>query len=120
MYLHQLSGTIIIAAHLLHHFFDARRLDASVLDQLFHGQTRDLAANPVERRERHHLRRVIDNEIHPGMRLERLDIAAIFADDAAFHVFAGKLDHGGRRLGGVGGRVSHDREAHKPLRFLVG
>ena len=49
-------------------------------------QLRDLAADPVERREHDRLRRVVDDEVDAGEVLERADVAALAADDAALHV----------------------------------
>ena len=71
---------------------DARRVDAPVLDQLRQRQPRDLAAEPVERREHDRVRRVVDDEVDAGEVLERADVAALAADDPALHVVGRQLD----------------------------
>ena len=47
------------------------------------------------------MRRVVDDEVDAGEMLERADVAALAADDAALHVVGRELDDGDRRLGGV-------------------
>src|SRR5689334_23635088 len=44
------------------------------------------------------------DEVDAGEVLERADVAALAADDAALHVVGGELDHGDRGLGRVAGR----------------
>ena len=66
-------------------------MDASVHDQLFERQTRDLAAYRVERGQGDRLRRVVDDEVYAGQRLERADIAALAAAAAALHLAGGLL-----------------------------
>ena len=65
------------------------------------GEFRDLAADPVERREHHRLRGVVDDEVDAGQVLERADVAPLAADDSALHVVARELDDRDRRLGCV-------------------
>ena len=60
---------------------------------------RDLAANPVERREHDRVRRVVDDEVDAGQVLERPDVAPLTADDPALHVVGGQLDERHGRLG---------------------
>src|SRR6188472_3559142 len=83
------------------HLLDPGRVDPPVLDQLLERELRDLAADAVERREHDGVRGVVDDHIHPGQVLERADVPAFAADDAALHVVARKLDHGHGRLRGV-------------------
>src|SRR3954469_16569565 len=82
---------------------DPGRVDAPVLDQLYEGEARDLAADAVERGEDDRLRGVVDDEVDAGEVLEGTDVAALAADDAALHVVGRQLDEGDRRLGGVAG-----------------
>ena len=85
------------------HLLDPRRVDAAVLDQLLERRARDLAAEAVEGGEDDGLRRVVDDEVDAGQVLERADVPALAADDAALHVVRGELDDGDRRLRRVAG-----------------
>src|SRR5215831_4175098 len=75
-----------LGLRLVVHLLDPRGMDAAVLDQLAQRQLRDLAADPVERRQDDGLRRVVDDHVHPGQVLESADIAAFPPDDPALHV----------------------------------
>ena len=59
---------------------------------------RDLAAQRLEGRDDDRLGRVVDDEVHARGGLERPDVAAFAADDAALQVVRGKLDDGDRGL----------------------
>jgi len=86
----------------------ASRVDAPVGDQAVEGQAGGLAAHPVEARDPHGPRRVVDDDVDPGELLERLDVAALAADDPALHPVVGQVDElRGRALG---------MRAGKPLR----
>ena len=78
-------------------------------EQLLERHAGDLAPHAVEAGEDHRVRRVVDDEVDAGEVLERADVAALAADDAALHVVGGELDDRHRRLGGVaGGHALHD------------
>ena len=68
--------------------------------------------------------RVVDDEVDAGEVLERADVAALAADDAALHVVGGQLDDGDRRLGRVaGGEALHrdgEDRAHAALGVALG
>ena len=87
-------------------------MDAAVGDQALDGQPGDLAADAVEGRQHHRLGRVVDDDVDAGEVLERADVAALAADDAALEVVGGELDHRHRGLGGVprGGALDRDRQ----------
>ena len=103
---------------------DPRRVDAPVLQQLLERHPGDLAADAVEAGEDHRVRRVVDDEVDAGEVLERADVAALAADDAALHVVGGQLDDRDGRLGGVaGGEPLHDDGedvAHAPVGVALG
>jgi hypothetical protein len=80
---------------------DPGRMDAAVLNQLRERQLRDLAADPVERRQDDCLGRVVDDEVNARQMLERADVPTLAADDATFHVVGRKLDDRHGRLCGV-------------------
>ena len=65
---------------------DPRRVDAPVLQQLLERHARDLAAHAVEAGEDDRVGRVVDDEVDAGEVLQRADVAALAADDAALHV----------------------------------
>ena len=73
----------------------------AVGDKVLHGDAADLAAHRVEAGDGDALRRVVDDEVGAGELLERADVAALAADDAAFQVVGGDMD--GRN--GVLGRM---------------
>ena len=54
------------------------------------------------------LRRVVDDEVYAGQRLERADIAALAADDAALHLIIGQRNDRDGRLGNVVCRAALD------------
>ncbi len=91
------------------HLLDPGRVDATVLDQLLERRPRHLAAQAVEGGEDDGLRRVVDDEVDSGQVLERADVPALTADDAALHVVGRELDDRHRRLGGVAGGDALER-----------
>ena len=97
-----------LTAGFFHHFLDACRMDASIHDQLFQAQARDLAAHRVERGKRNGLRRVVDDQVHAGQCFERADITALAADDAALHLVVGQRDDRYGRFGNMIGRAALD------------
>ena len=103
---------------------DPGRVDAAVLQELLERHARDLAADAVEAGEDHGVRRVVDDEVDAGEVLERADVAALAADDAALHVVGGELDDGHGGLGGVAGGqpLHHDGEdvAHAAVGVALG
>ena len=113
-----------LGLRLVVHLLDPGRMDPPVLDQLLERQLRDLAADPVERREHDGMGRVVDDHVDAGQVLERPDVPALAADDPPLHVVARELDHRHRRLGGVARgdaleRVGDER-ARTPPRLAAG
>ena len=107
-------------ARLLDHLFDARGMDASVHDQLFKADARDLSAHRVERGQDDRLRRVVDDQIDAGRRFERADVASLAADDAALHFVIGQRHDGHGRFRDVVRCAALDRQRHDVARTLVG
>ena len=101
-----------VRLRLLVDLLDRRRLDPAVGDQPLERQPGDLAADAVEAREDDGVRRLVDDHVDAGQRLEGADVAALAADDPALHLLARQLDQPGRRLAGVrAGEPAHrDRE----------
>ena len=93
-----LDGGVHLPLGLLHHLLDAGGVDAAVQDQLLQGQPGDLPADGVKAGDGDGLRRVVDDEVHPGQGLQGADVAALAADDAALHFVIGQRDH---RHGGL-------------------
>ena len=83
-----------LLAHLRHHLLDAGRVDAAVNHQLMQGQTGHLAANRIEGGQQDGVRRVVDDDLHARGSLQRTDVAALTADDAALDLVV--LDREGR------------------------
>src|SRR4051794_19951205 len=89
---------------------DAGRVDAAVLQELLEREARNLAPDAVEAREDHGAGRVVDDEVDAGEHLERADVAALAADDAALQVVGLERHRGDSRLDGVTAREAlHDR-----------
>ena len=89
---------------------DARRVDAAVLDELLERQLRDLAPHRVERGQHDRRGRLVDDEVDARDVLERADVAALAADDAALHVVGGQRHERHGRLRRVaGGQPLHAR-----------
>ena len=99
-------------------------MDAPVLQQLLERHARDLAAHAVEARQHDRVRRVVDDEVDAGEVLQRADVAALTADDAALHVVGRQLDDRHRRLRRVAGREALHRDgedrAHAALGVALG
>src|SRR3954465_9897299 len=91
---------------------DPRRVDTPVLEQLLERHPGDLPADAVEGGEHDRVGRVVDDEVDPGEVLERADVAALAADDAALHVVGRQLDDRHCGLRGVARRqaLHRDRE----------
>ena len=102
---HRLVGLVL---HLLDDFFDARRVDAAVGNQPLDGLLGDLAAVGIEARQDDRARRVVDDQIDAGGELERADVAALAADDAALQIVARQIDHRDRGFDGVLGGAALD------------
>ena len=75
-------------------------------------QPGDLAPHAVEARQQHRARGVVDDEVDPGERLERADVAPLAADDAALELVGLELHH---RHGGLH-RVAAGHALHAPRR----
>src|SRR5207253_3803556 len=104
-----LADLLYVALHLLlrllHDLFDARGMDAAVLNELRQGELGGLAADVVEGADDDDARRVVDDDVDAGRLLEGADVATFAADDAALHVVTRDVDGADRGVGGVLGRV---------------
>ena len=98
-----LDGLFHVALGLLHHLLNAGGVDAAVLQQLFNGQAGGLAADGVKGRYDDGLGGVVDDEVNAGGCLQRADVAALTADNAALHVVVGQADD---RHGALGHMVA--------------
>ena len=74
-------------------------VDAAVGDELLQRQTGDLPADGLEAGDGDGLRRVVDDEVNAGQRLDGADIAALAADDAALHLVIGQGNHADGHFG---------------------
>src|SRR5881628_22769 len=84
---------------LAHHLLDPTRMNAPIGDEALERQARQLAPDGVVARDHDDLRRVIDDEVHPGRRLDGPDVSPLAADDAPLHVVAGERDDRDGALG---------------------
>ena len=93
---------------LFHRLLDAGGVDAAVGDKLFQGQAGNLPADGVKAGQGDGFGRVIDDQVHAGERLQRADITALAADDAALHFVIGQGHHRNGGLAGVVGGAPLD------------
>ena len=84
------------------------------------GQPRDLAADRLEAGDGDGLRRVVDDQIRAGKRLQCADVAALAANDAALHLVIGQRHHADGDLGHVVGGAALDGGGHDLAGTLVG
>ena len=75
-------------------FFNARRMNAAVLNQCFEGKPGNFTPNRIEGGNEHHLRCFVDQERHARRRLEGFDVATFTTDNAAFHLLAREMNDG--------------------------
>ena len=115
-----LDGGLDLGSRLSEHLLDARRVDASVGEQLGERQASDLAAHRVEARQHDGLGRVVDDEVDAGEVLEGADVASLAADDASLHVVRRQVDDRDGGLGDVVGGSALDRHREDVARPPVG
>ena len=97
---------------LLHHLLDMGGMDAAVGDQLFQRKARHLAAYRLEAGHRDGFRRIVDDQVCAGQRLDGADVAALAADDAALHLVIGQGYHTDGDLGHMVGGAALDSGGH--------
>ena len=73
-------------------------MDTSIYDQLFKGDSCDLASHRVKPREDNCFRSIIDDKIDAGHCLDRADISSFTTDDPSLHLIVRKLNDRNRRL----------------------
>ena len=95
-------------------------MDASVGHELVQREPGDFAANGIESRQNDRLGRVVDDDFDAGSCLQRPDIAALAADDAAFHLVAVDVEYRDRVLYRRLGGHALDRLHDDFLGFLAG
>ena len=100
--------------------FDPGRMDPAVLHQPLNGQPRDLSSERIVAGQDNRLRRIVDDEIDPGCRLERPDVPSFPPDDSSLHLVVGKIHDRYGCLGNVIAGVTLDRQADDVLGLLVG
>ena len=107
-------------ARLLDHFLDARGMDASVHDQLFETDARDLSAHRIERGQDDRFRRIVDDEVDAGRRFERTDVASFTTDDTTLHFIVGQRHDGHGRFRNVIRGATLNRQRDDVSCALVG
>ena len=110
---------LYLAACLVHHLLDAGRVDTAVGNQFLEGKPRDFTADGVEAGDRDDLGRVVDDEFHPGQRLDRADVASLTPDDASLHVLARERDHGDGGLAHMVGGATLNGKGKDLFRLFV-
>ncbi len=115
-----LDSLLHFTARLLYHFLNARRMDTPVHDELLQCDPRDLAAHRIESRDDHRFRRIINDQINAGHRLQRADVPPFSSDDASFHLVIWQRNDGHRCLSHMIRRTALDRQGQNLPRLLVG
>ncbi len=85
----------------LERLFDPLGVDAPVGDQLLQRDPGSLTSHGVERGEQDASWGVVDQHVDARHLLERADVAALSADDAALHVLRREVDRGHHGCGGL-------------------
>ena len=84
-------------------------MDASVLDQLGKRQSSDFPPHRIEARKRDRVRRIVDDQVDPGDRFERTNVATLATNDATLHLLIGNRHHRGGDLANGIARVALNR-----------
>ena len=85
----------------LHHLFNARGVDAPILQQLDQRDPRHLAAHGVVARKSNRFGGVIHNNVNPSELLEGPDVAALAPDDPPLEFFARQVHGRDRNFGDI-------------------
>ena len=93
----------------LDHLLDPRGMDPAVGDQFLQGNAGHFPSDRIKSGQDDCLRRIVDDELHTRQLLQRADVPAFAADDAALHFVVRKLYNGNRSLGDAVRRASLDR-----------
>src|SRR5438552_9746753 len=102
------------------HLLDAPGVDAPVGQQPLEREPRELTTDRVVAGDDDRLRRVVDDEVDTGGRLDGADVPPFAADDAPLHVVARERHHRHRTLGDELARETLDGNRHDLLGTPVG
>ena len=105
---------------LLHDVFNARGVNAPILNQAFQRHFGDLPPQGAVGRENDGFRGVVNDEINACGGFEGADIAAFAADDAPFHILAGQGDGGDGLFIDIVAGVTLDHIAEDILGLAIG
>ena len=117
----ELDDGVHLAAGLLHHLLDAGGVDAAVGNELLQSQTRATSRRTGSKQET-----VMASGVSSMMRstpvsgLQRADVAALAADDAALHLVVGQGHHADGDLRHMVGGAPLDGGGHDLAGALVG
>ena len=104
-----------LAAALLHRLLDAGGMDTAVAHQALQGHAGHFAPGLIKGGQGDGLGGIVDDQVHAGGRLQGADIAALAANDPAFHLVAGQGHHRDGGLAGmVGGAAADGLGDHVP------
>ena len=68
------------------HLLDTRRMDATVCNEVFHGDATDLATNGIEAGDGNALGGIVNQKVNAGELLEGADVSTFASDDAALKI----------------------------------
>ena len=80
------NGGIHFFLRLVHHFFDARRMNAAINDELFKSNARHFATDWLEAGKHDGFRRIVDDEIDASEIFQGANVAAFATNDATCHL----------------------------------
>ena len=99
-------------------FLNTRGMNSPILQQRFERELGDFSPDRIERRNEHHLRRLINEQRGAGGGLEGFDVPALSPNDAALHLLGRQLhNRGGQIIIGLTHEPLH-RGNHNALTFL--
>ena len=114
------DDSVHLPAGLLHHFLNVGGMDTAVGNELLQRQAGHLAAHRLEAGHGDGLRRIVDDQIGTGERLQCADVAALAADDTALHLVIGQGNHADGNLSHMVRGTALDGSGHDLTGTLVG
>src|SRR3989344_7688001 len=92
------DGFFHFAPGFFHHFFNPGRLNSSVRDKIFQGDSRRLPSDRIKTRDDNGPRRIVHDNFHARRPFQRPDVSPLFAYDFALKVVRWDRDGGGSYL----------------------
>ena len=95
-------------------------MNPAVGDQALQRDAGDFPPHRIKAGQGNGLRRIVNDEIDAGQRLDGADVAAFTADDPALHFIVGQRHHRHGGFGHLVGSTALDRVGNQVARLLIG